>query len=52
VPESLHEVVERAAMLPATTRRNPLACLELFFDGSGHWPHFAMRRIHVPDTAL
>jgi hypothetical protein len=33
-------------MLPATTtRRNPLARLELFFDGSRRWPHLALRRI-------
>jgi hypothetical protein len=39
-------------MLPATTRRNPLACLAWFFDGTCHGAHLAMRRIHLPDTAL
>jgi hypothetical protein len=38
-------------MLPATTRRNPLACLQLFFDGTCQWSHLALRRIRVPDTA-
>jgi hypothetical protein len=39
-------------MLPATTRRNPLARLELFFDGSRHGPHLALRQIRVRDGAV